>query len=296
MSIFITGDTHGDKKIGFNSVDGYMPRLNTENFPEQKSMTKNDYVIICGDFGGIWDFTKTCAGESKAEKYSLNWLDNKPFTTLFVPGNHENYDRLTGIRDQDALDSWLFAKIPEEDKKMLRTGYPRKQWHGGYIREIRPSVFMLEPGVFDIDGKKIFAYGGAPSHDISSGILHPTDYSTEKEFLSIYKKWDNEGRSFRVEHVSWWPQEIPDIDAENTAKDALTSVGNQVDLIITHDCPRSVREQFDYHDDILPMHEFLEYIYRNITFRHWFFGHFHDNRNLSGDRVHMIYEQIIEFK
>ena len=29
MAIFVTGDTHGSKKLGFFSVDGFMPRLNT---------------------------------------------------------------------------------------------------------------------------------------------------------------------------------------------------------------------------------------------------------------------------
>ena len=47
-------------------------------------MNKDDYVIICGDFG-YWD-------ESKEQKYWLKWLDGKPFTTLWVDGNHENYD------------------------------------------------------------------------------------------------------------------------------------------------------------------------------------------------------------
>ena len=44
--IYITGDTHGD----FRRFDGVC-------FPEQKQMTKDDYVIVCGDFGGIWDGT-----------------------------------------------------------------------------------------------------------------------------------------------------------------------------------------------------------------------------------------------
>ena len=42
--IYITGDCHAD-----------FTRFNTENFPEQEEMTKNDYVIICGDFGGVWN-------------------------------------------------------------------------------------------------------------------------------------------------------------------------------------------------------------------------------------------------
>ena len=39
--IYITGDTHSE-----------FTRFSTDKFPIQKEMTKNDYVIICGDFGG----------------------------------------------------------------------------------------------------------------------------------------------------------------------------------------------------------------------------------------------------
>ena len=39
MSVWITGDTHGD----------WINRLNVDSFPEQKEMTKDDYIIICGD-------------------------------------------------------------------------------------------------------------------------------------------------------------------------------------------------------------------------------------------------------
>lgn len=37
--IYITGDCHGD-----------FERFHKRIFPEQAEMTKNDYVIICGDF------------------------------------------------------------------------------------------------------------------------------------------------------------------------------------------------------------------------------------------------------
>ena len=72
--IYITGDCHSN-----------FERFNTRNFPEQKEMTKDDYVIICGDFGGVWNKD----GESKMETSALDWLDGKAFTTLFVDGNHE---------------------------------------------------------------------------------------------------------------------------------------------------------------------------------------------------------------
>ena len=43
--IFITGDLHGEFDIH---------KLNTTSFPVQSDLTKDDYVIICGDFGLVW--------------------------------------------------------------------------------------------------------------------------------------------------------------------------------------------------------------------------------------------------
>ena len=77
MGIFITGDIHGDPT-----------RLSNHNFEIQKDFEPNsqekNYVIISGDFGLIWDYK----GENKNEKYWLDWLENRNFTTLFIDGNH----------------------------------------------------------------------------------------------------------------------------------------------------------------------------------------------------------------
>lgn len=50
MAIWVTGDIHGNPS-----------RLSTDIFPEQKEMTKEDYIILLGDFGLVWDYR----GESK---------------------------------------------------------------------------------------------------------------------------------------------------------------------------------------------------------------------------------------
>ena len=76
MAIYITGDTHGD-----------FQRFGSKYFPQQKEMSRGDYVVIAGDFGGLWD-------GSQKDQYWLDWLNKKPFTTLFVDGNHENFDLL----------------------------------------------------------------------------------------------------------------------------------------------------------------------------------------------------------
>lgn len=71
MAIYVTGDIH----LNHDSA-----KLNTAFFPEGKNLTKNDYVIICGDCGFTWDYSGTT-------KYWTKWYDNKPWTTLCVAGN-----------------------------------------------------------------------------------------------------------------------------------------------------------------------------------------------------------------
>lgn len=44
--IYVTGDTHANIDIN---------KLSTKKFPQQKTLTKKDYVIVCGDFGLVWD-------------------------------------------------------------------------------------------------------------------------------------------------------------------------------------------------------------------------------------------------
>lgn len=120
--IFITGDTHGD--IDFH-------KLTTENFPVE-GLTRDDYVVVCGDMGIVWG--------SNSDRYMQKWWESKPWTTLFVDGNHEN-----------------FHKLYE---------YPVEEWHGGKIHRIMPHVYHLMRGqIFDIDGHSFFTMGGAASHD-----------------------------------------------------------------------------------------------------------------------------------
>ena len=47
--VHITGDTHGE-------IDSH--KLTVKNFPQQKLMTKSDSLIVCGDFGCVWDGSK----------------------------------------------------------------------------------------------------------------------------------------------------------------------------------------------------------------------------------------------
>ena len=89
--IYVTGDLHGQHDI---------EKLDETHFPEQHLLNKKDYVIVCGDFGLVW---------SNSEKVLCwrNWLNGKPFTTLFVDGNHENFDLLNKYEVQN----WSGGKV-----------------------------------------------------------------------------------------------------------------------------------------------------------------------------------------
>lgn len=248
--IFVTGDCHSDFR-----------KFNMENFPKQAALDKEDYVVICGDFGGIWEV----GWESKKEKYWLKWLENKKYTTLFVDGNHENFDRLNG--------------------------YPVKEWNGGLVHEIRPSVLHLMRGqIFDIAGKKIFTFGGARSHDISGGLLDTED----PEFVKKKKTVDKGGEPYRIRHLSWWEEELPSDAEYDIALHNLERAGFRVDYIISHccatDCQKLIVSNDEFSSD--PLTDFFDVVRTKCKFEKWYFGHYHMNVTVSDKEV-LLYEKIL---
>lgn len=63
MAIYVTGDVHGRAEHGSS-------RFAFKNWPLGRTLTRDDAVIVAGDFGFVWD-------GSNAEKYWLDWLESK---------------------------------------------------------------------------------------------------------------------------------------------------------------------------------------------------------------------------
>ena len=111
--VYVTGDTHG--MIDFEKMLTF-----AEKHP---ALTKKDYVIVAGDFGGVW-----------MKKYlaeDLKRYEDLPFTVLFVDGNHENFD--------------------------LLYSYPVEVWKGGKIHRVSLHVFAFDAraGIYD-RGQNLF--------------------------------------------------------------------------------------------------------------------------------------------
>lgn len=122
--IFITGDCHGD-------ID--LKKIKTFKKGIGKTLTKEDYLIIAGDFGLIW------FGD-KQDKNLMKWWEKCPWTTLFIDGNHENYT--------------------------LLKQYPIVDFCGGSAQQISPSIYHLMRGqIYTLNKYRFFTFGGAESVD-----------------------------------------------------------------------------------------------------------------------------------
>lgn len=123
--IILTGDIHGDV-------------MRLVHVQEKVNLTKNDFIIVAGDFGIFWE------SEERYYKKRLEYLKRHvKAKILFVDGNHENYD-------------------------ILET-FPIVNDLGEEIRQFNEQVYQLLRGrMYTIEGKNIFTFGGARSQDKES--------------------------------------------------------------------------------------------------------------------------------
>lgn len=118
--IIITGDLHGD-----------IMRLFNFNLPDA---TKDDLVIVLGDFGCIWN------KETTVLNFSI--IEDLPFSVAFVDGNHENF-------------------------RLIRELEEVVEWNGGRAGKLPSGVIHLLRGeVYNINDKRIGVCGGANSIDL----------------------------------------------------------------------------------------------------------------------------------
>ncbi len=224
MAVYVTGDIHGWLDIG---------KLTPERWPQGTKLRKSDFLVICGDFGLCWTNPATLE-----EKFFLEWLDNRPWTTLFIDGNHENYD---------LLDS-----------------YPVCTWRGGKASRIPGTkhIFHLLRGqVYNMGQFGLwFCMGGAPSHDIGGRMegvsWWPREMPSDEEYAEARANLDRVGWS--VDYV--FTHEVPrslrrhamvrHYDPSREQDDPLTRFLQEVDDRLDK-CRLKVWYAGHYHDDMM---------------------------------------------
>lgn len=203
--IYVTGDTHGE-----------MSRFGSS---QMKRVRQGDTVIVCGDFGFLWD-----GGDG--EEKNLKKLGSKKYQILFLDGTHENFD--------------LLAR------------YPAVDWNGGKAQHICGNLYHLMRGqVYEIEGKKVFAFGGGESAELQ----------------------------MRIEAKKWWACEMPSLEEMREGVRNLKAAGMRVDYIVTHSPPPGVAAGAAENTNQLDA--YFEQIVKQVHYEKWFFGSLHIDRKVT---------------
>lgn len=210
--IYVTGDTHGD-------VDRLFDK-------ELKKLKKDDTLIICGDFGFVWD-------GSDREMKILDELGSRRYNVLFVDGTHENYE-------------------------LLNSKFRMTVWNKGRVHRVSGTCFhALRGEIFEIEGNRIFTFGGGESRD----------------------------KEMRLEQGTWYREEMPSAAEMESGAEKLDEYGDEVDYIITHEPPSLVKSTMllrsSEPDEVNKLNGYLEQLNRACRFRHWYFGSMHEDKAVT---------------
>lgn len=205
----------------------------------RQGLTEDDILIVTGDFGYDWN-----------SRYILEWMKlNHQYTVLFCDGNHENFDILNRLQTVRRF--------------------------GDRVGRFDSNTFRLLSGhMYDIQGKKVFVFGGAASID----------------------------KDMRVPGESWWPEEIPSRKTFETARRTLRENSWSFDIFLTHTCNPETKKKVlgryvqDFHDPTEEMIQALEEDIRTNggSYGEHFFGHFHEEADFG--KKHCIYQRVISIE
>ena len=177
--VFVAGDFHGRHDIA---------KVNSKKFPEGKELTKDDYLIQLGDFGLVFNNVPTTT-----EKYWLDWLNDKPWTTLTLDGNHDNHPKLNLLDQEERF--------------------------GDRVGIIRDSIFHLHRGiVYTIGNRTFFTLGGAYSIDQNHRTEGIDWWRTEEP------NYHESKRAYQsLDDVQWKVDYVLTHDAPSWVRDVLHS-------------------------------------------------------------------------
>ncbi len=220
----MTGDTHGE-----------LDRFKTKT---AKSLRKGDSLIVCGDFGFLWQ-------DSKKEQKRIKWLSRRRYKILFVEGTHDNFD--------------LLGKLPEEDFCAARA------------RHVAGNLYQLLRGqVYEIEGKRIFTFGGGESED----------------------------QEIREEGINWWHGELPTQDELTAARENLARFDDKVDYIITHQSSTSILSLLHMESTAMRANvlgAFFDWVARKVSYKCWYFGSTHLDKVIPPMAV-SVFQEILPIK
>ena len=256
-------------------------------FCNQHNLTKDDIIVIMGDAG----FNFFLSDRDKRIKNKIKKV--KP-TFLCIHGNHEA--RPTQI-----------------------STYKSQIWHNGavFYEEEYPNLLFAKDGeIYDLEGKKCMAIGGAYSVDKYFRIINyilKNNIPIEQEFfnkaLSLVngdlidddKKIQNALTKFAIKELpygktSWFEDEQPDENIKNHIEENLEKNNYQIDIIFSHTCPSKYIPIEMFLSGINQSsvdnstEDWLNEIEEKTSYQKWYCGHWHTNKSI--DKIEFLFHTI----
>ena len=162
-----------------------------------------------------------------------------------------------------------------EERPYNIKGYREVPFFEGIVYQQRrfPNILFCKDGEnYRIEGRHLFVLGGA--------------YSTDK-YLRLREGW------------KWFASEQPSPDSRINAKNTIEKNNGSFDLVLSHTCPRKyIGDRLkpvysDEHEIDYSTEDWLDNIENRITYNHWYFGHFHQDRDIN-DSVTVLHSKVIE--
>ena len=212
-----------------------------ELFCSKMQLTENDTIVMLGDVGVNYY-------GGKRDSLPKRILSSLPVTFLCIHGNHE-------IRPQN---------IPE---------YKPTIWNGGrvLVDEEHPNILFAEDGeIYDLDGKKALAIGGA--------------YSVDK-FYRITRGY------------GWWADEQPSKEIKERVEKKLESMDWNVDVVLTHTVPIKYEPVEVFFPGIdqskvdKSTERWLGSIENQLQYKWWYAGHYHTSKTI--DHLSIMFEDYL---
>ena len=111
--------------------------------------------------------------------------------------------------------------------------------------------------IFEIEGNKIFVFGGGESLD----------------------------KDIRMEQQHWWKAELPSPNEMAHAVTNLDECSGQIDYILTHEPPSLVKSAMLLRTGdaahVNKLNGFFEEIGRFCSYKQWYFGSLHEDRRIT---------------
>ncbi len=152
----------------------------------------------------------------------------------------------------------LFIEGINENFELL-SSFPEEDFSGGRARRITDKILFLKSGeVFSLENKKFFCFGGGD-----------------------YTEFEDKGRF------------EPDENSFKRASESLGANNFEVDYVLTHDAPSSIKQFLGMNDFSLGhIGQFLDGIMKNLSYKKWFFAKYHNDKSINF-KMQSVYKSLI---